>query len=170
MSFYSGSDGQLLYAESYNGISSSGVMQDGDDNSVEKVIAKVRNWSFTSTTASLDTTTLGDTDRTMRHGIRSASGNADLLYYTGASSSMASARTLIGRQLGEAEDDDDLGVSDDEPGQFFIKFLIGRGTSNPYYLISKCLITSMTVNMAVGEVASVSIAFDLNGAPVKYRL
>lgn len=152
MSFYSGSDGQLIYAPQ------TAEFTDGK-SSGEQVIAKVRNWSYTSTTASLDTTTLGDTDRTLRHGIRSASGNAEILYYNDQPNDMANAGTLIREHLRKQ----------DNP-QFHIKFKIGRGTSDVYYAVYKCLITSMTINMAVGEVTSVNISFDLNDAPVAYRL
>ena len=37
--------------------------------------AKVQNWSFSESMATLDTTGLGDTDRTLEPGIRSYSGS-----------------------------------------------------------------------------------------------
>lgn len=171
MSFYTGSDGQLLLAPRDAEPNSEGILYDrAGRNIVEKQIAKVRNWSFTSSTATLDVTALGDTDRTFREGIRSASGNADIFYYTYEGGNITNVTELIEYQLGERSDVGGGSFSDDEPEKFTLKFLIGRGTTNPYYLIGRCAITSMTINMAVGEVSSANIAFDINGALVKYRI
>ena len=163
MSFYSGSDGQLIYAPADAAASSNGTLQDSNGSSVEKVLAKVRNWSFSSSTATLDTTTLGDTDRTFRHGIRSASGNATLFSYTTTTGS--NVADLIQRQLGDPSDSDE-----EEPEKFTLKFLIGRGTANPYYLIGRCMITSLNITMNVGEICSANVAFDIDGPLVKFRL
>ena len=61
MAFYSGKDGQLFI--------------DGSQ------AAKVQSWSFSSSQAVLETTSLEDTDRTIVQGVRSYSGSARLFYY-----------------------------------------------------------------------------------------
>jgi len=170
MGFYTGSDGQLLLAPRESTPDSSGVLRDDDGNSVEQVIAKVSRWTFTSSTATLDVTCLGDTDRTFREGIRSASGNAQIFYYTNSSSSLTNLSALLEYQLGDRDAVGQGFLSDDEPEKFSLKFLMGRGTENPYYLIGRCAITSFQLTMGVGEVASANIAFDINGALVKYRI
>ena len=170
MGFYTGSDGQLLLAPRESTPDSSGVLRDDDGNSVEQVIAKVTRWTFTSSTATLDVTCLGDTDRTFREGIRSASGNAQIFYYTNSSSSLTNLSALLEYQLGDRDAVGQGFLSDDEPEKFSLKFLMGRGTENPYYLIGRCAITSFQLTMGVGEVASANIAFDINGALVKYRI
>ena len=170
MGFYTGSDGQLLLAPRDSTPDSSGVLRDDDGNSVEQVIAKVSRWTFTSSTATLDVTCLGDTDRTFREGIRSASGNAQIFYYTNSSSSLTNLSALLEYQLGDRDAVGQGFLSDDEPEKFSLKFLMGRGTENPYYLIGRCAITSFQLTMGVGEVASANIAFDINGALVKYRI
>ena len=170
MGFYTGSDGQLLLAPRESTPDSSGVLRDDDGNSVEQVIAKVTRWTFTSSTATLDVTSLGDTDRTFREGIRSASGNAQIFYYTNSSSSLTNLSALLEYQLGDRDAVGQGFLSDDEPEKFSLKFLMGRGTENPYYLIGRCAITSFQLTMGVGEVASANIAFDINGALVKYRI
>ena len=172
MAFFSGSDGQLILAPREAEPDSDGILRDPADSSknVEQVIAKVKSWSVTSSTATLDVTTLGDTDRTFREGIRSASGNADIFFYTDTPSGGTNLSALLEYQLG---DRDEVGVgttSEDEPEKFTLKFLMGRGTQDPYYLIGRCAITSFTLTMAVGEISSASIAFDINGAFVKYRI
>ena len=170
MGFYTGSDGQLLLAPRDSTPDSSGVLRDDDGNSVEQVIAKVTRWTFTSSTATLDVTSLGDTDRTFREGIRSASGNAQIFYYTNSSSSLTNLSALLEYQLGDRDAVGQGFLSDDEPEKFSLKFLMGRGTQNPYYLIGRCAITSFQLTMGVGEIASANIAFDINGALVKYRI
>ena len=170
MGFYTGSDGQLLLAPRESTPDSSGVLRDDDGNSVEQVIAKVSRWTFTSSTATLDVTCLGDTDRTFREGIRSASGNAQIFYYTNSSSSLTNLSALLEYQLGDRDAVGQGFLSDDEPEKFSLKFLMGRGTQNPYYLIGRCAITSFQLTMGVGEIASANIAFDINGALVKYRI
>ena len=163
MSFHTGSDGQLWFAEQ-------GAIPDADGTLPgQTLIAKVRSWSFTSTTATLDVTALGDTDKTFREGIRTASGNASIFYYT-KSPNEGNASQLINKQLGD-RDDPNVGTnSEDEPGKFSLKFLIGRGSQNPYYIICRVSITSMSLTMSVGDVCSADIAFDVNGAPVQFRL
>ena len=61
MGFYSGRDGELHVAGTK--------------------AAKVQSWSFSSSMAVLETTSLGDTDRTLESGVRSYSGSARLFYY-----------------------------------------------------------------------------------------
>ena len=172
MGFYTGSNGQLLLAprESVPN-ATTGVLEDANGNTVEKVIAKVRSWSFTSSTATLDVTTLGDTDRIFREGIRSASGNASIFYYTNnENGTVSNLSELMEYQLGDRDVVGAGGASDDQPAKFSLKFLMGRGTQNPYYLIGRCAITSFTLTMGVGEISSANVAFDINGALVKYRI
>ena len=57
MGFYSGRDGALYVA-------GSGTKT-----------AKVQSWSFSSSMAVLETTSLGDSDRTLKAGVRSYSGS-----------------------------------------------------------------------------------------------
>ena len=168
MGFFTGSDGQLLLAPRDSTPDSSGILKDDSGNTVEQKIAKVTRWTFTSSTATLDVTSLGDTDRTFREGMRSASGNAQIFYYT--ESNGGNLSKLLEYQLGDRDVVGQGFLSDDEPEKFSLKFLMGRGTQNPYYLIGRCAITSFQLTMGVGEIASANIAFDINGALVKYRI
>jgi hypothetical protein len=63
--YYSGLDGEMLIRQG-NAFHSLG---------------KVRNWSFSQSQAVLETTALGDTDRTLIDGVRSLSGSCSLFYY-----------------------------------------------------------------------------------------
>ena len=65
MAYYSGLDGEM-YIKTSSGF---------------KKMGKVRNWSFSQNQAVLETTALGDTDRTLVDGVRSLSGSCSLFYY-----------------------------------------------------------------------------------------
>lgn len=163
MSFFTGSEGQLWFAEQY-------TIPDADGNLPGQTnIAKVKNWSFSSTTETLDVTSLGDTDRTFRLGLRSATGSCSLFYYV-RTDGTGTVQQLIEQQLGERSVPETGTNSDDEPGKFTLKLLWGRGMLNPYYLICRVTITSLTMTMAVGEMMSCDINFAVNGAPVKMKL
>lgn len=172
MGFFTGSQGQLLLAPRDAVPNGRGVLCNANGDSVEKVIAKVKSWTFTSSTQTLDVTSLGDTDRVFREGLRSSSGNAQIFYYTNEdpTGEATNVTELIEYQLGKRKDPDAGTISKDEPEKFTLKFLMDRGKQNPYYLIGRCAITSMSITMAVGEIASANIAFDINGALVKYRI
>ena len=77
MGFYSGRDGELYVAGTK--------------------AAKVQSWSFSSSMAVLETTSLGDTDRTLESGVRSYSGSARLFYYveTPGSGANSNLNTLL---------------------------------------------------------------------------
>ena len=64
--FYSGLEGSLWAIE-----------EEGD----WMRIAAVRNWSFTQNQNVLETTTMGDTDRTLVDGVRSSAAVASMFYY-----------------------------------------------------------------------------------------
>ena len=164
MPFYTGTDGQLIIAPKAAEPNGDGVMPG------EKAIAKVRSWSFTSTTVTHDVTSLGDTDRIYREGLRNGSGNASIIYHTNETG-LGNVSELINLQMGERETGAPSGgISDDDPLKFKLKFVVGRGSGNAYYLIVFCGITTLQVTMSVGEICEANMAFEFNGAPQKFRL
>jgi hypothetical protein len=60
-------------------------------------LGKVRNWSFSQSMAVLETTALGDTDRTLVDGVRSLSGSCSLFYYASDDNSNYGADDLLRR-------------------------------------------------------------------------
>lgn len=163
MPFHAGQDGQLWLADQTVVPDSSGGLEG------QRLVAKVRSWSFTSTTEILDVTTLGDTDRIYREGLRTGSGNAQIFYYTNDDGT-GNLSELINLQMGDRKDPGAGGISKDEPSKFTLKFLIGLERNDPYYLIVRCTTTSFTLSMAVGEISSADMSFQFNGAPVRFRL
>ena len=55
--------------------------QDGVLKVAGETAGKVRSWSFTANQAVLETTSLGDNNRTLEAGVRSVTGSCSLYYY-----------------------------------------------------------------------------------------
>ena len=145
MAFYSGKDGQLFI--------------DGDK------AAKVQSWSFSSSQAVLETTSLEDTDRTVIAGIRSYSGSARLFYYQASAGSGGDVTTLINKCIKAASG----GVADASTAAT-LKLKIVDGSANGRFITFSTLITGISMNSAVGEVLSADISWESNGAPTEVSI
>ena len=155
MTFYSGQNGQLQIENS------SGTFV---------TIAKVTNWSISSSQSPLQTTTLQDTDATYINGIRSATGSCRLYYYDSGSGTTASnsCSTLI-KKLIKARDSGEVGVAN-EPENVTFKLQVLDGTTTPKQIEVEALLTSASMSMAVGEVLAADVAFQVNGAPISVTI
>ena len=147
MGFYSGRDGELYIA--------------GSDTKA----AKVQSWSFSSSMAVLETTSLGDTDRTLKAGVRSYSGSCRLFYYVavpaaGANSNLHDILTTAMKTGSEAGD----GTNDASP-EIVLTMQMTTGSTDVRDLRFSVFITGVSMNTAVGEVASADISWEANGAP-----
>jgi len=143
MPFYSGTDGRLLI--------------DGEE------AARVRGWSYAVSQSTLDTTSLADTDRTVTEGVRSHSGSCQLWYYADASGNDASR--MLQKIVKAATSGSDLGKAA-EAERVQLRLKIHDQTTDGKYIQGEALITSAAMSMAVGEVLSVEVAFEFNGAPL----
>ena len=140
MTFYSGQNGRLQI--------------DGT------TAAKVTNWSISSSMSPLSTTTLEDTDQTFVNGLRTTTGSCRLFYYDAGTTNSCS--TLI-RKLMKAQS------SGGDPGQaaeaenvtFNLQVVDGDEVKQ---ITVEALLTSVSMSMAVGEVLSADVAFQVNGA------
>lgn len=146
---YSGKDGKLYF--------------DGSSGAS----AKVKNWSFTASQAILETVSLGDTDRTIIPGIRSATGSCSIYYYqtsagsgtpTGGVSSFVDKFVKVGAGSG------DVAVNPDS-SSVRLKLAIDDTSTAMRYLEVIAYITSLTMTCSVGEVISADISFEVHGAP-----
>ena len=145
MGFYSGRDGELYVAGSK--------------------AAKVQSWSFSSSMAVLETTSLGDTDRTLKAGVRSYSGSCRLFYYvespaSGANSNLNEILTNAIKTGGSAGDGDN-----DVSTEIVLKLRMTTGSTDIRDIQFSVFITGVSMNTAVGEVASADISWEANGAP-----
>ena len=154
-------------------------LDDGQVN--QQLLAKVRNWQINYTVDPIDVTTLGETDRLVRRGVRSSSGSAQLLYHTD-SLFISNILPLIEKHMAERTGEfidgnyDDLldsgGVAKDlgDLNHFVLKFVIGRGNLKYKYLIQRCLMTSFDLTMSTGEICTAQFSFVGNGAPDRINL
>ena len=147
MGFYSGRDGELY-------IAGSGTKA-----------AKVQSWSFSSSMAVLETTSLGDTDRTLKAGVRSYSGSCRLFYYveTPAASATSNLHSILTNAVksGSAAGD---GENDASP-EIVLKLRMTTGATDVRDIQFSVFITGVSMSTAVGEVASADISWEANGAP-----
>jgi len=164
MAYYSGLDGEMYLRESGNWTK----------------LGKVRNWSFSQSQQVLETTALGDTDRTLVDGVRSLSGSCSLFYYH-----ENETEGSVGRLLQKIVKPWDRTVNPDDPGSVDLgetirsqkatfKLAIDRDRSGNIpgegnlerYLWVQAYITNITMTMAVGEVLSADLTFESDGAAV----
>ena len=149
MAFYSGSNGQLLI--------------DGQK------AARVSNWSLNSNLATLDTTSLSDTDRTITPGIRNTGGSCSLFYYSDEITQANSASVLINKLIKAKTAGQAAGVAA-ESESVQLKLKVDDGSAKGKYITGNVYLTSVQMSMAVGEVLSANCSFEFNGAPVEVLL
>jgi len=141
MKFYSGQNGRMLI--------------DGT------AAAKVTNWSFSSSMSPLSTTTLEDTDQSFINGLRTMTGSCRLYYYQDGTSN--SAETLIDKLIKTRTSSGDPGKAA-QAENVVLKLQVVEG-STVKELEVEVLLTSASMNMAVGEVLAADVSFQVNGAP-----
>ena len=148
MGFYSGRDGELYIA-----------------GSATKA-AKVQSWSFSSSMAVLETTSLGDTDRTLKAGVRSYSGSCRLFYYVSVAGGDSNLHAILTNSI-KASNDNAAGdgANSDSPA-IVLKLRLTTGSSTDQRDIQfSVFITGVSMSTAVGEVASADISWEADGAP-----
>ena len=124
MTYYSGKNGTLTY----NGNS----------------VAKVSNWSFSSSVDTLETTAISDSERSYVPGLRQATGSATIFYYDDA------PKPLLERIIGTSA------VSEFD----ILSLKLGWGSK---YVQGNVIITSGELNCAVGEVMQATVQFQFTG-------
>ena len=134
---YSGIDGQLLIGGTR--------------------IGKVKNWSFTGSFETLETTNLGASARTYSAGVQSYSGSATLFYYEN------SAKRIEGHDLF----DHVIRTSrtpEDGTTELRLRFANGSKTREIRF---KCFLNQVEVAATAGEIVEANITFTVDG-PLTY--
>ena len=149
MSFYSGIDGVVYFGSAANA---------GEGG----CSAKVKNFQWSISQNVLDTTSLCDTDKTIIPGVRSTTGTCSLHYYKGGSESASKLIEKIVKPGGSYPNGDTA-----RSEQVTFKLEVG-GTGNSITI--PAYITQASMTCAVGEVVSVDIAFEADGAVTQNTL
>ena len=111
-------------------------------------IAKVRDVSLTIVRDALETTGIGQKDRTSAYGVRGTTGTGTLLY----DAANAATTATMNRLLNDSESTDTIAMVLDTS--------LAEGT-----LQGDALITQAGVSVSVGSVVSVPISFSFSGKP-----
>ena len=115
---------------------------------------KVTNWSMTGNLETLETTSLGDNQRTYVPGVQEFSGSATLLYYndgTGRNDAATALKKVL--KIGSVSESDTVDL----------RLRLVEGNTNHDVRLT-AYITSVSFGASVGEVSSAQISFQGTGA------
>jgi len=115
---------------------------------------KVTNWSMTGNLETLETTSLGDSQRTYVPGVQEFNGSATLLYYndgTGRNDAAAALKKVLKIS----------GVTDSDTVDLRLRLVEGNVNHD---VRLTAYITSVSFGASVGEVSSAQISFQGTGA------
>ena len=133
---YTGRDGQLLL---------------GGTN-----LVKVTSWSIQAEVELLETTSLGDSQRSFTPGVQSFSGSASLIYYKAENGSIDASSLL--RKLVKTGTD---GVISADAVTLTLRLADGSDLND---ITLTAYITSAAIGAAVGEIVVAQISFQATGA------
>jgi hypothetical protein len=111
-------------------------------------IAKVRDVSVTFARDALETTGIGDLDRTYAYGIRGTTGSGTLLY----DSADTATRAIINRLLADTSNTNSISI------------VLDTSTTDGT-LTGAALITQAGTSVSVGDLVSVPVSFTFTGKP-----
>jgi hypothetical protein len=121
-------------------------------NGVEQI--KVTNWSMTGNLETLETTSLGDSQRSYVPGVQEFNGTATLLYYndgTGRNDAATALKKILKI----------TGVTESETVDMRLRLVDGNTNSDVRFT---AYITSASFGASVGEISSAQISFQGTGA------
>ena len=137
--YFSGKDGKLLV---------------GGAN-----VAQLQNWSFSQSMSVLEITAMGDTDRTLKPGVRSYSGSARAYYYTASAAGAPNVTDLLTAAIKSSGTE-----SDKVTLKLRLEETSGSDT-NARDIEFSVYVTSVSMSSSVGEISSVDFSFEVDGAP-----
>jgi len=122
-------------------------------------VSQLQNWSFSQSMSILEITAMGDTDRTIKPGVRSYSGSARAYYYTSTATSAPNVTKLLEAAL------EDSGTESSKVTLVLRMEETAGSSTNARDLKVDAYITSVGLSSAVGEISSVDFSFEVDGAP-----
>lgn len=144
--YYSGTKGSLFVGDADSSI----------DTAADEV-AKVRSWSFSASTSTLETVSLGDHDRTIISGISSASGSASIYYYATSTTGNNNSGVLSSKII-------DTIIPSSSGERPKVRFRLQSDAN--HRIDFDAVITNFSMTNAVGEVMSANVEFDVDGIPL----
>ena len=163
MSYFSGRNGKLSIKDA-----------DAGDGSYRE-IGRMRDWTISATTETIDTTCLSDLDRTILPGLRSYSGSGTLLYYNVGNNSRSDIFniTLDTFKAGNSGyTNAEFGNTAGQPETVKFRLALDNrgGPGNSRIIEMFAVVTSFNMTCSVGEVVSADIAWTGHGAPDRWEV
>ena len=121
-------------------------------------VGQLQSWSFSQSMSVLEITAMGDTDRTLKPGVRSYSGSARAYYYTETQTAAPNVSALLTaaiKQSGESE-------------KVTLKLRLeetANSATNAREIEFEAYITSVSMSSSVGEISSVDFNWEADGGP-----
>lgn len=181
MGYYSGNSGKIQFANTSQITEAS-----PDPTGWRELPVRVSQWSLNTSVQLLDTTTLGDWDRTSEYGLRSHSGSMRLLYYTddindqssptnNAASWFIGALTMASSQagtneLGQYKDKGEYKLSNSPVKVRLRLYLRQSSTALRDYIDFEARLTSVSYGSTVDEITAVDVSFEASGQIIKNNL
>ena len=127
-------------------------------------VGQLQNWSFSQSMSILEITAMGDTDRTIKPGVRSYSGSARAYYYTSTATSAPNVTALLSAAI------KGTGV-ESTPVTLILRLEETAGSAtNARDITVSAYVTSVGLSSSVGEISSVDFSFEVDGAPSSNNL
>ena len=163
MGYYSGSSGTIKYAY---------ASSPEAESSWVDTQTKVTNWTMTTSAQLLDTTTLGDYDKTSVYGLRTTSGTLRLFYYR-ASGTQSNTATNSGSWFINILERT-LNVPAGSP-EVRLRLYVDDKNNTPDisvtdYVELNANLTSVSYGSNVGELVAVDVSFEATGPVTRNRL
>jgi hypothetical protein len=127
--------------------------QDGILKVGGETAGKVRSWSFTANQAVLETTSLGDKNRTLEAGVRSLTGSCSLYYYNDTANVVSDLLGKVSSATGTAS-----------MAAVTMELNMTKGGTTKRITMD-AFITSYSMSNAQGEISSADVSFEATGAP-----
>ena len=127
-------------------------------------VGQLQNWSFSQSMSILEITAMGDTDRTIKPGVRSYSGSARAYYYTSSATSAPNVTDLLSAAI------KGNGV-ESTPVTLILRLEETSGSAtNARDIKFSAYVTSVGLSSSVGEISSVDFSWEADGAPSSNNL
>ena len=139
--YFSGKDGKLFVGDS------------------AAAVGQLQSWSFSQSMSILEITAMGDTDRTIKPGVRSYSGSARAYYYTPTAGGTPNVTDLLTAAIK---------TDSTESDQVTLKLRLEEtadSDTDARDIVFKAYITSVSMGSSVGEISSVDFSWEADGAP-----
>jgi len=122
-------------------------------------VGQLQSWSFSQSMSILEITAMGDTDRTIKPGVRSYSGSARAYYYTPSATGLPNVTDLLSAAIKSS------GTESTKVTLVCRLEETAGSDSEARQLTFSAYITGVSMSSSVGEISSVDFTWEADGAP-----